>query len=395
MQGRFELNLSEVNSLLGTSLKEGGTAHASAEDLEPYLTRIQRHLSENVSFSIDSKVQKISFTKSDILHVGARTGSFWLLDFSFDEVADIPETMEVRSNIFFDQDPVHQTWLMIEYNWKAGIHKNEAIPSLIFTPSSQEQRLSLTGSSMMKGFIAMIYQGMKHIWIGLDHILFLLALLLPAVISRFRKDNEHQFSRHLPTGSKLSKISPKFLEWGPWDKFRPAFINVLKVVTFFTLAHTITLSLAALNIVVLPGRLVESIIAFSIALAAFHNIRPIFQNEWLIVFGFGLFHGFGFASVLGDIGLSGEYLVLSLLGFNIGVEIGQIVIICLIFPPLFMIRRSRLFPHIFVFGSIFLILLSLYWFLGRAIGFDVFGEDLIVDIYLWIKGLISPTSTIS
>jgi len=129
--------------------------------------------------------------------------------------------------------------------------------------------------------------------------------------------------------------------------------------------------LAAFEIISLPSRLIESIIAFSIALAAIHNIYPLIAGkEWLIAFVFGLFHGFGFASILAEKGLGGDYLVLSVFGFNLGVEIGQMAIIVLVFPILYLLRKTFLYPKIRVFGSIFLIFVALYWFIERAFNVD-------------------------
>ena len=325
IEGRFEMNMKDVNLLLGTQLDQGPEKVPKMGDIETYIPQIQSYITTHSEFQDAQRELRIRFEKTELINT--RAGTFVLLFFQFEKLAEVPDEMKIRSEILFDQDPSQECWLMIEYNWKAGIYNNEAIPSLIFDPGNREQTLSLTESSLMRGFMAMIYQGMKHIWIGLDHILFLLALVLPAVITRRPEEEEVRFSEHVSSPGPLTFLAPLLPEWAALPHFRPAFFNVLKVVTFFTIAHTITLSLAALNIIVLPGRLVESIIAFSIALAAFHNIRPRFRNEWMIVFGFGLFHGFGFASVLGDIGLTGEYLTLSLLGFNLGVEIGQIVII--------------------------------------------------------------------
>lgn len=188
--------------------------------------------------------------------------------------------------------------------------------------------------------------GMHHIWIGIDHILFLIALVLPSVLYR-RED-----------------------EWAPLEKFKPALINVIKIVTLFTVAHSVTLSLAALEVINLPGALVESIIALSIALAALHNIYPRFLGkEWMIVFGFGLFHGFGFASVLGDLNLGSDKLVTTLLGFNIGVEIGQVVVICIAFPILYLMRKWAYYVRFMTIGSWLLIAISMVWFVERA--FDI------------------------
>jgi hypothetical protein len=204
----------------------------------------------------------------------------------------------------------------------------------------------------------MIKSGIWHIWMGFDHILFLLALLLPSVL-RFRSKDEV-----LPVGVHNNV-------WKPVERFKAALKNVIKIVTFFTIAHSITLCLAAFQIISLHPRLIESIIAISIALAAIHNIYPLLsRKEWLIAFVFGLFHGFGFASVLAEKGLGGSYLGLSVFGFNLGVEIGQLAIIALVFPILYLLRKTFLYPKIRVFGSIFLIFISLYWFIERAFGVD-------------------------
>ena len=160
--------------------------------------------------------------------------------------------------------------------------------------------------------------------------------------------------------------------WHPEPSFRRALINIIKIVTFFTIAHTATLSLAALGLVSLPSRIVESIIAGSIAVAAAANLAPGLNiREAAIAFIFGLFHGFGFASVLGDIGMGGEFLVLSLLGFNLGVELGQISIIAAVFPILFMLRKTRVYLWILRFGSLCLIAVALLWFFERLFGFNV------------------------
>ena len=159
--------------------------------------------------------------------------------------------------------------------------------------------------------------------------------------------------------------------------------NVIKIVTCFTIAHTITLSLAALGIITLPSRLIESVIAISIALAAFHNIRPLVNGkEWIIAFVFGLFHGFGFASVLAEKGIGGDYLVLSLFGFNLGVEIGQLAIIMLIFPVLFLLRKTSFYRIILIVGSAFLIFMSLYWFTERIFDIELPLGDFVVRT-LW------------
>jgi hypothetical protein len=187
--------------------------------------------------------------------------------------------------------------------------------------------------------------GVKHIWLGIDHILFLIALILPAAMIR------------------RGRI------WEPVTEFRSAIFYVIKVVTLFTIAHTMTLSLAAFRVIDLPSRLVESVIALSIAMAATDILFPIFKKKiaW-VVFIFGLFHGFGFASILAHLGVLGEHMVLSLFGFNLGVELGQVAVILVIFPVLYMIRNYAFFPKIILrFGAAVLIVLSAVWFVERAL----------------------------
>jgi len=283
----------------------------------------------------------------------------------------LPENLTASYSAVFEKDVTHKGFLIIEYNWKAGIINNEANILLDFGPGDITDSFSLTDVSIWKGFVAMVKQGMWHIWIGIDHILFLLALILPSVVRRKRKV--------AVTGNIITR---GLLSWQPVSEFKPAFFYILKVVTFFTIAHTITLSLASLNIVSLPSQLVESIIALSIGLAAYHNIRPIFKGrDWIIAFVFGLFHGFGFASVLADLGLTSEYLTVSLLGFNVGVEIGQLLIIAMIFPVLYLLRKTKYYNKLLIFGSIALIVISLYWGLERI--FDVsFGIEREIKLFL-------------
>jgi HupE / UreJ protein len=116
----------------------------------------------------------------------------------------------------------------------------------------------------------------------------------------------------------------------------------VKIITAFTLAHSVTLTAAALGWVVLPGRLVESMIALSIAYVALENIflrERSASKRWLVALGFGLVHGFGFSSVLQELGLPTDGLVASLLLFNLGVETGQAIVIAVAIPVLFGLQR--------------------------------------------------------
>jgi hypothetical protein len=183
-----------------------------------------------------------------------------------------------------------------------------------------------------------------HIWIGIDHILFLLSLLLPAVL----------------IGSARG--------WAPAERFAPAFWDVFKIVTSFTVAHSITLSLAALSVISLPTRLTETAIALSVFLAALNNIWPVVHGRrWMVAFGFGLIHGFGFASVLTDLGLPQDALLTALVGFNLGVEAGQLAIVSVFLPVAYGMRRTVLYRKIiFIGGSAIIALVAAAWMAERA-----------------------------
>ena len=152
---------------------------------------------------------------------------------------------------------------------------------------------------------------------------------------------------------------------------RPALVNVLKIVTAFTVAHSITLSLSALGYVHLPTRLVESAIAASVVLAAFNNLVPFFaERGWMVAFGFGLLHGFGFANALRDLGLHTGQLAATLFGFNLGVEIGQLAIVAVFFP-LALSLRELIFYQRFVLrlGSAAIMMIASGWLAERMFDF--------------------------
>ncbi|MEO0873668.1 MAG: HupE/UreJ family protein, partial [Bacteroidota bacterium] len=338
--GRFEITAKDLNRSLNLNLPD----RMSMADIEPHIGTIQAYLDRISGFSANGTTYELTFNEVEILELDEME-YFAMFHFALPEVTEVPEALQVRYEGFFDTNDQHRGVLIQAYNWKAGIVNNESLISLIFDPGSTVQELDLKDASIWKGFWALIKLGMWHIWIGLDHILFIIALILPAVVRRRETLDDMSLVDTAVAANYHSS-------WLPVARFGPAFWYILKIVTFFTIAHSVTLALAALDVINLSSRFVESTIAISIALAAVHNITPIFKGrEWLIALVFGLFHGFGFASVLGEKGLSGDYMVLSLLGFNVGVELGQVAIICLAFPVLFLLRKTIAYPKIVTYGS--------------------------------------------
>ncbi len=251
----------------------------------------------------------------------------------------IAGNLQVHYQLFFDIDPQHKGLLRLQYQG--------ASISGIFGPENANQQFALQSPSRLRQFLDYLREGVWHIWIGYDHILFLLALLLPAVAVR------------------------EAGKWRPVTAFRPAFWSVLKIVTAFTVAHSITLTLATLGVISLPSRWVESTIAASVVIAALNNVFPLFrERRWVMAFLFGLIHGFGFASVLTDLGLPQDALVLALVGFNVGVEIGQLAIVAGFLPLIYLLRGSWLYSRaLLIGGSIVIAILASIWFVERA--FDI------------------------
>lgn len=245
--------------------------------------------------------------------------------------------LKAHYTLFFDVDPSHRG--LVQWIAPGGV----AAQALIFGTESAEQSLALQAVSAWQTLRQYLVDGVWHIWIGYDHILFLLALLLPSVL--VRRDGR----------------------WQGTERFPSALREVVKVVTAFTLAHSITLSLAALQVITLPSRLVESAIAASVVIAALNNLRGTIEGRrWVMAFCFGLLHGFGFASVLADLGLPQGALVLALVGFNLGVEVGQLTIVAVFLPFAFALRKTRFYQFgVLRIGSLIVAALATWWLVQR------------------------------
>jgi hypothetical protein len=256
-------------------------------------------------------------------------------------VREAPARLTLTYTLFADLDPQHRGLV--------NLTARGATRTAVLGPQAPTQAFELGAVDRWSQFTDYAREGVWHIWVGLDHILFLLALLLPSVLA-WRGAAQR---------------------WQPVSGFAEALWDVAKIVTAFTLAHSITLSLAALGVIELPTRVVESAIALSIVVAALNNLWPLVQQRlWMVAFGFGLLHGFGFASVLAGLGLPRSALALALVGFNVGVEVGQLAIVLLFLPLAYALRRTRFYRrHVMFGGSLVVALLAGLWFFERAFAF--------------------------
>ena len=235
------------------------------------------------------------------------------------------------------EDPSHRGLLTLS--------ANGAAQTAVLGGGAGTRQFELNDVSSWSAFVEYLRAGIWHIWSGIDHLLFLLSLLLPAVLVRRQK------------------------RWDAVPIAGPAFLNIVKVVTAFTLAHSITLSLAAFEVIRLPSRITESVIAASIIIAALNNVFPrVTEGRWRIAFAFGLLHGFGFASVLTEMGLPKGARLISLLAFNVGVEAGQLAVVLAVMPLAYFLRATNFYRRgIMPWGSSAIACLALFWFVQRAL----------------------------
>ena len=227
-------------------------------------------------------------------------------------------TLQVRSTLYEIMPVGHEHLISVRLN--GFLHEQ------ILNPGTQQATFTGVKSTNLQTMWAFVHLGVEHIFTGYDHLAFLLGLLVAT--------------------NTLGSL--------------------IKIITSFTIAHSITLALATFNVVILPSRLTESLIALSIGYVAAENLFNFrAMKRYYITFIFGLVHGFGFSNVLREMDLPRSSLALSLFSFNAGVEIGQITFVMLIFPLVQDLTSSgwtRLKPAV----SIGIACLAVYWFVERA-----------------------------
>jgi len=264
----------------------------------------------------------------------------------------------VRYTVLHEVDPTHRGLLKVmapgaapqlqvldpRKPFEIREHAAPPVPAGLVTPRNQTPVDTLPGVDVPTPPGGFLREGVHHIVTGYDHVLFLLCLMLPAVM------------RRSPRG------------WEPVERVGQALMPVLGIVTAFTLAHSITLGLAAMKWVSLSPRFIEPAIAVTIVLAAVDNIRPIFRGRRaLVTFLFGLIHGFGFAGVLSELNLPAADFAWALLQFNAGIELGQLAIVAVAVAMLFGLRSRPRYPAwVIGGGSLAAITVGVLWFIERT-----------------------------
>ena len=251
-------------------------------------------------------------------------------------------------DLIMHQVVTHKALVSLRHDWERGQAASEEVGVIRVnteTAKIEPFEINLERGSWWAGFIGMVLLGIQHIKEGSDHLLFLLALLLPATL--------------LVNGRR----------WGGFGGSRYSLVRLLKIVTAFTLGHSVTLLIGALGWLRLPQQPVEVLIAFSILVSALHAIRPLFPGkEIYVASGFGLVHGLAFATVLADLHLSAGPMALSILGFNLGIELMQLFVIAVTIPWLVLLSMTPLYVWVRGGSALFAAAAALGWMANRLTG---------------------------
>ena len=327
--GDWQIRLYDIEQAIGVDTD--GDGNLRWQELQSRTETISRYLQSSLQFT-RAKTRCNLILESD-----------WKIDSHYNEgyvsvpiraQCPIKGDIEIHYNGFFDIDSQHK--LLVNLS-----DQKNASPRIL-SDSNRTLGVAQQSGSKLAAFKEFIYQGTVHIWMGYDHILFLISLLLTCVLIREKK------------------------QWIANKNWRDIIVNTTWIVTAFTFAHSITLTATALEWIQLPSRWVEVSIAVTVVLAALNNIFPLVLRLGWLTFGFGLLHGMGFAGALGELGLPADQQVLTILAFNIGVEIGQLAIVLAVLPLLMLARYYYWYANIGTKSlSTIIVLISMQWILQR------------------------------
>jgi hypothetical protein len=337
IEGEWEINLRDARLALG--LDPNVTGEPAWLDLRAHEAALRTLLTRQISLTADSLACPLVLTAAPME---------WHRDFDFVRLRLVstcptpPKRLTLGCNLLFDQDPKHRAYFWVEDERVTNVGVLRANERSVTMNIQQFNFFGVLGE--------FIREGIRHIWSGADHILFLLALLLPAPLVRMGNG------------------------WSPRAGLGMVAREVVKVVTAFTLAHSLTLCLSFFGVIRPPSQWVEVAIALSVFAAAWNNLRPFLPGRaWVIALSFGLVHGLGFAGALSNLSLPRHARLLALAAFNGGVELGQLAIVAVALPLLYVgSRRGGYVRFVMGVGSLGIAWLAVIWVLERAFGLSLF-----------------------
>lgn len=308
LTGEWQIRWTDLDLAIGLDTDGDNTLRWG--EVQKNTDRIMNYLQSHLFLGSDNRGCDLTFSP-DIKHDShMNEGYLWV---SFNTHCPPVKSFSLSYSAMFDFDQDHKAILNVE--------SPDGASSYVLSAQEQIQQIQPNASSAIKTFSTYLQQGVIHIWMGIDHILFLIALLLTSVLTR----KDRRWHADISAGQVVR--------------------NTLWIVTAFTLAHSLTLTATAMNWLNFSSRWVEVGIAISVLLTAINNIWPMIIRLGWITFAFGLLHGMGFASVLMELGLSSQHRLISILAFNLGVEIGQLAILIILIPVLLSFRYQNWYKN--------------------------------------------------
>jgi hypothetical protein len=336
---RADINLRDIDLVFDLDQNKDGKV--SWGETLAKTAELKAWLEQGIQLSTTS--QKCALAQMNIKASDHADGTYLSVEWTvacLDVAGDELSGFALRYDLMFDQDNLHRALVKIDLpNFKS---------SAILSPDRPEFTLTNASGSRLKVLERYLLEGVWHIWIGIDHVLFLLSLLILAFLEPSRKS---------------------VIQWPAVQNVKTAVLDILAVVTAFTLAHSITLGLTIFKWLEPSADLIEPAIALSVVVGALNNLLGwAALRRWQLAFAFGLVHGFGFANVLVDLGLPSDQLAIALGGFNLGVELGQIAIVLAFLPLAWWLRNTLFYRWVVVVGgSLTIAVLGIIWTLQRTV----------------------------
>ena len=337
IKGRWEIPVQDLDLALG--LDSDKNRKVTLNELQHRFLEVKSYALRHLRLTVNGASGELVATNSQPIIEEFHDGASMALDFVFTNIS-YPTNLEVEYRFMFDRKPEDRAFMQVECR--------RVTQTGSFTADQPVQRFDLEARKSANKFRTFGWHSAWHVWAGLDHYLFLLTWLLPAVLCREQN------------------------QWQAVVSFAESFMYVFKAVTAFTVANLVTLSLAALQLLTLPVLWAESAIAVTIVLAAVNNIRTIVRGQvWMLAFALGLIHGLGFTNMIPG-PEAHQSILMALLSFTLGMEAGQLVIALAILPLVFALRRASFYRSVILKGgSAIISILAGLWLVERLLNLTI------------------------
>lgn len=339
LDARWDIALRDLDYAIG--LDSSGDGELTWGEVRQAQARIAAYALSRLAVRADGQPCSLRLRSLQVVEHG--DGNYAVLNLS-GACPHAPIALTAQYDLLFDIDALHRGLVSVDFHDAGG-----EVRGGLFSPQQSTLRFTRAHSDALGVFAQYFRAGLWHVWSGLDHMLFLAGLFLPAVLRR------------------------QGAQWLPAPRLGVALRDTAVMATAFTIAHAITLSLAATGAFTLPSRAVECAVAATVLFAGLNNLLPMVYRElyWLAG-GFGLIHGAAIAGALIELGLPPGGRVWALLAFNLGVEAAQLCVLLAVIPPSFLCRRSIWYRRLILIpGSLLVTLAGLAWLIERGLNVNL------------------------